>query len=233
MRDSILHTLSSRLGFRGQSLTTVSESFASSNDVKRATGVLGLIFTFFYVNSFTTALRQACTPRRGGARRRGDLGICRWRVVAPRRPAYFALLGGFRRVLSTGAELAGFGIVALAASIGLWWLTPWVMLQRQVRWRPLLASAVLTSVALGGYAISANIWMTHIVESNQKQFGYFGVTLALVTWLSGAGTIILVAASRARYWRRTRESSGVGFAAATMICSCRVRSRRSRRRCGR
>ena len=68
------------------------------------------------------------------------------------------------------------------------------MLQRQVRWRPLLASAIITGIALSAYAVSANVWMTHIVESNQKQFGYFGVTLALVTWLSGAGTIILVAA---------------------------------------
>lgn len=107
--------------------------------------------------------------------------------------AYFALLGGFRRVLSSGPETAGFGIVAVAASIGLWWLTAWVMLQRQVRWRPLFASAVITGIGLTGYAVSANVWMSRIVESNQKQFGYFGVTLALVTWLSGAGTIILVA----------------------------------------
>jgi membrane protein len=194
VRDSILHTISARLGLRGQSLTTVKDSFASSNDIRRATGVLGLIFTFFYVNSFTTALRRVYTK----AWRRPPAGAISGYAVGASWllgvVAYFALLGGFRRVLSTGAELAGFGVLALAASIGLWWLTPWVMLQRQVRWRPLLASAVITSTALTGYAISANIWMTHIVDSNQKQFGYFGVTLALVTWLSGAGTIILVGA---------------------------------------
>src|SRR4029079_13341024 len=107
---------------------------------------------------------------------------------------YFALLGGFRRVLSSGAATVGIGVVALAASIGLWWLTAWVMLHRQVRWRPLFATAVIIAVSLSAYAVSANVWMTRVVESNQKQFGYFGVTLALVTWLSGAGMIILVGA---------------------------------------
>jgi membrane protein len=194
VRDSILNTLTHRLGLSGEGLQTVKGAFASSDDIKRATGILGLIFTFFYVNSFTTALRRVYTK----AWRRPPMGAisgyaigASWLIGVA---AYFALLGGFRRVLGSGPETAGFAVVALAASIGLWWLTAWVMLQRQVRWRPLLASAIITGVALSAYAVSANVWMTHIVESNQEQFGYFGVTLALVTWLSGAGTIILVAA---------------------------------------
>ena len=194
VRDSILNTLTHRLGLSGEGLTTVKGAFASSNDIRRATGVLGLIFTFFYVNSFTTALRRVYTK----AWRRPPAGAISGYAIGASWllgvAAYFALLGGFRRVLSSGPETAGFGIVAVAASIGLWWLTAWVMLQRQVRWRPLFASAVITGIGLTGYAVSANVWMSRIVESNQKQFGYFGVTLALVTWLSGAGTIILVAA---------------------------------------
>ncbi len=194
MRNSILSTLTHRLGLSGDGLNTVKGAFASSNDIRRATGVLGLVFTFFYVNSFTTALRRVFTR----AWRRPPAGAISGYAIGASWllgvVAYFALLGGFRRVLSTGAETAGFGVIALASSIGLWWLTAWVMLQRQVRWRPLFASAVIISVSLNTYAITANVWMSHIVESNQKQFGYFGVTLALVTWLSGAGTIILVGA---------------------------------------
>ena len=194
VRESIISTLAHRLGLSGDGLQTVKSSFASSNDVRRATGILGLLLTFFYVNSFTTALRRVFTR----AWRRPPAGAISGYAIGATWllgiAAYFALLGGFRRVLSSGPETVGFGVVALAASVGLWWLTAWVMLHRQVRWRPLFASAVIIAVSLSAYAISANVWMTRVVESNQKQFGYFGVTLALVTWLSGAGTIILVGA---------------------------------------
>jgi membrane protein len=194
VRESIVSTLAHRLGLSADGLQTVKSSFASSTDVRRATGILGLLLTFFYVNSFTTALRRVFAR----AWRRPPAGAISGYAIGAMWllgiAAYFALLGGFRRVLSSGAETVGFGVVALAASIGLWWLTAWVMLHRQVRWRPLFATAVIIAVSLSAYAISANVWMTRVVESNQKQFGYFGVTLALVTWLSGAGTIILVGA---------------------------------------
>ena len=36
--------------------------------------------------------------------------------------------------------------------------------------------------------------MPGVVTRDQSQFGYFGVTLALVTWFSGAATCVLVGA---------------------------------------
>ena len=36
--------------------------------------------------------------------------------------------------------------------------------------------------------------MPQVVTSNQNQFGFFGVALALVTWFSGAAICILVGA---------------------------------------
>ena len=49
------------------------------------------------------------------------------------------------------------------ASIGVWLLAPWLMLQRQVRWRVLLSGAVMTGVAMRVYAASASLWMPHTV----------------------------------------------------------------------
>ena len=99
-----------------------------------------------------------------------------------------------RAILRGGPETACSRSLALVASIGLWWLTPWLMLQRQVRWRPLVAGAVLTGVGMSVYAATASLWMPRTVTENQHQFGFFGVALALVTWLTGAGTIIVVSA---------------------------------------
>ncbi len=59
IRASILTSLTARLGFRGEALTIAREAFASSDDVRRATGLLGLVLTIFFATSFTTALQRA------------------------------------------------------------------------------------------------------------------------------------------------------------------------------
>ena len=61
---------------------------------------------------------------------------------------------------------------------------------------------VITSVALGVFAVSATIWMPGVVRSNEGQFGFFGVALALVTWFSGAAMCILVGRLRRAGVRR-------------------------------
>jgi membrane protein len=197
VRVSIVTTLIHRAGLTGSSTNIVKGAFASANDTRRATGILGLIFTFFYVNSFTTALRRVYTKawrRPPGGRASGyavGVGFLIGLV------AYAAILGGLRYVFGHGPQTALFAIMALIASIGVWLLTPWLMLQRQVRLRPLLAGAVLTGVGMSVYAATASLWMPHTVSENQRQFGFFGVALALVTWLSGAATIIVVSACAA------------------------------------
>ena len=59
LRTSILTTVTHRLGITGASLATVKQAFASAADIRRATGLLGLVLAVFYASSFTTALRRA------------------------------------------------------------------------------------------------------------------------------------------------------------------------------
>ena len=58
LRMSIFTTVTHRLGITGASLATVKQAFASADDIRRATGLLGLVLAVFYVSSFTTALRR-------------------------------------------------------------------------------------------------------------------------------------------------------------------------------
>jgi membrane protein len=108
--------------------------------------------------------------------------------------AYLSLLGGLRVVVGNGAALALFGVAALTAAMALWWVTPWVMLGRQVRFRVLAPTALLTGLGMTVYGASASIWMPRTVSQNESQFGFFGVALSMVTWLSGAALIIVTAA---------------------------------------
>jgi uncharacterized BrkB/YihY/UPF0761 family membrane protein len=194
VRNSMVESLSHRAGLTGGGLTTVRGAFATANDTKRATGILGLIFTFFFISSFTTALARVYYRawRRPPLRRVSGYAIgASWLFGAV---AYFAILGGLRAVFGSGPKTFLFLVFAVGASVAVWWLTPWWLLQRQVRPRVLLANAVLTGVGLLAYAASASVWMPRTVSSNQHQFGFFGVALSLVTWLTGAGIVIVIGA---------------------------------------
>lgn len=194
VRSSVLTTLTSRLGVRGQALSLAKQAFASSNDIRRATGILGLVLAFFYATSFTTALARVYTEawrrpktHRSGATTRGPLWLIALLV-------YMAVLGSLRDLLGEGVGFGLFLVFALAVSIAWWWFTAWFFLKGDVRWRVLLASGVITGVAMSGYAASATIWMPRVVTNNQTQYGFIGVALALVTWFSGAAICIFVGA---------------------------------------
>jgi membrane protein len=194
IRSSIITTVTSRLGIQGDALRTVREAFVSADDVRKATGVLGLVLAIFFATSFTTALQRVYLrawrrPPAGGAGAywRGAA----WLLVIL---AYAALLGALRAVLGDGIGLGLFAIVSLAVTSGLWWFTAWFLLLTEVRVRVLLPTGVITGIALTGFAASATIWMPNVVTSNQAQFGFFGIALALVTWFSGASICVLIGA---------------------------------------
>jgi membrane protein len=194
MRSSVFTTLTHRLGMTGSALHSAKTAFASAGEVRRATGVLGLILTFFYVSSFTTALQRvylrAWRRPAGGAIGPYVRGAVWFGAVV----AYMALLGAARNVLVGGVWTPVYVVVALAGGTALWWLTAWAMLLRQVRMRVLWPSGAITGIAMSAYALSSTVWMPSTVEKNTHQYGIFGVALALVTWFSGAAICILLGA---------------------------------------
>ena len=56
IRTSIVTALQTRLGMQGDALTIARQAFASADDIRRATGALGLVLTILFASSFTTAL---------------------------------------------------------------------------------------------------------------------------------------------------------------------------------
>jgi membrane protein len=194
VRASIFSTLTHRLGISGDALATAKEAFASADDVRRATGILGLVLTFFFATSFTTAVQRiylrAWRRTPGGkvsAYTRGPIWLATLLV-------YMAILGGLRGRIGNGTGLVVFAVVALGLSAALWWFTAWFLLLGQVRPRVLIPTGLITGLAMSGYALAASVWMPQVVTRNENQYGFFGVALALVTWFSGAAICILVGA---------------------------------------
>ena len=195
IRSSIVTAVSARLGVEGDALELFREGFASSDDIRKATGLLGLVLTVFFATSFTTALQRVYLrawrrpPSRGGPGAYGR-GVV-WLLAML---ATLAILGALRGLFDEGIGSGLLVIVGIAVTSGLWWFTAWFFLYGEVRMRVLLPTGVVTGIALGGYALSAQVWMPSVVTSNEAQFGLFGVALALVTWFSGAAICILTGA---------------------------------------
>ncbi len=194
VRQSIFQTIINRAGLGGESLNSVKGAFANAKDVRRATGVIGLLFTFFYINSFTSALQRVYLRAWRRPKTGKISGYALGAVWLAGIVVYFTLIGGARHFLGRGYEIPLFLLIALAGVVAVWWITPWFMLQRQVRLRVLLPTGILTGIGTAIYAGTATIWMPRTLSENQNQFGFFGVALALVTWLSGTALIIVIGA---------------------------------------
>jgi membrane protein len=194
MRSSIVDAVILRLGLSGDALTVTREAFASSDDLRRATGLLGLVMTIFFASSFTTALQRVYfhtwrRPRRGGISRYWRGTVCLLALLA-----CLAILGGLAGSLDGGLGGGVLAIVALAGTSGLWWFIAWFLLLGDVRGRALVPTGVITAVATAVYGASATIWMPELVTGNEAQFGVFGVALALITWFSGSAICVLIGA---------------------------------------
>jgi membrane protein len=195
VRESIAEALRRRMGIDGDLAPLVQGTFGSPQQIRAATGVLGLLFLFFYATSFTSALQRVYLrawrrPKRGAIKNYGR-GLL-WLVGLV---VGISLVGSMRRIAVGAPETALTLAVAVTGSVVLWWWTAWMLLRSEVRWRPLLPGAVLTAVGMMGFAVWSQVWMPHVVRDNAAQFGFFGIALSLVSWLVGISFVIVGAAA--------------------------------------
>ena len=195
VRTSIFTTLTQRLGIQGAALTSAKQAFTSAEDVRKATGALGLVLTFFFASSFTAAVQRVYLRAWRRAPRGAVSAYARGMTWLATVLAYMAILGTLSRRLGTTRRSAPtwWSPWSLWPDL-LWWFTAWFLLLGHVRWRVLLPTGLITGVALSRLRRVGIDLDAERRDYNQAQFGLFGVALALTTWLSGAAICILVGA---------------------------------------
>jgi len=194
VRQEVLDSMSRRFGVQGSAFDMVKQAFASPAATRAASGFIGTILTIAFAVSFTTALQRAYLrawrrPPGGGA-----MNKFRGAAWVGGAIALVLVVSLVRKLLGVTAGQPLAWLVGLICSTLLWWWTARLMTRGEVRWRPLLPTAVVTGLGSWVYTLVASIWMPGNVTNNFAQFGAFGVALAFVTWFTGLAFVIVVAA---------------------------------------
>jgi len=193
-RSSIVDTIAARFGVGGEALSTMKEAFASPDQTRAATGLLGGLLVVAYAISFTTALQRVYLrawrrPAGGGVRNKGRGAMWVAGVLVA-----LVVLASLRRIVAGPPGTVTVWAVGLVGAILTWWWTARLMLRGEVRWRPLLPTAIITGVGVSAYTMAATVWMPRAVAKHYAQFGSFGIALDFMTWFTGFAFLLIGAA---------------------------------------
>ena len=177
-------------GLSGSAASDLKHAFAPAADVQSEVSAFGVFLLVVSALSFTRALQRLYQL----AWHQPSLGLkaAKWGLVWLGLVIAIVTL---RPLLVSGSD----GIVRLALSLAIagvaWLLTPFVLLARRVAWRRLVPMALLTGVGMTGLAVCSAVWMPRTVATSAAQFGVIGIAFALLSWLVGAGMVLVLAAS--------------------------------------
>ncbi len=194
IRADVVSSLTTRFGISGEPFEIVRQAFATADQTRTASGIVGVLLTVVFGVAFTSALQRTCLrawrrPPGGGAWNKGRGAAWVGGVLV-----LLMVLTLARRSITGFLADGILWAAGLVGSVCLWWWTARLMTRGEVRWRPLLPTAVLSGLGMWIYTLAATVWMPRTLLDQYAQFGAFGVGLAFVTWFTGAGFLIVVAA---------------------------------------
>ena len=194
VRAEIVQSLAVRFGLVGTVSDEIKAAFASPAQTRSAAGVFGVILTLAFAVSFTTALQRVYLrawrrPPGGGLKNKG-----RGAIWVAGIGVLMVLLALVRRLITGWSGEGLTWLVGLLGAIGLWWWTARLMTRSEIRWRPLLPTAVICGLGSWLYTLVAALWMPRNLAGHYAQFGAFGISLAFVTWFTGLSFLLVGAA---------------------------------------
>jgi membrane protein len=177
-------------GLSGSAATDLRHAFAPAGEVQSEVSAFGVLLLIVSALSFARALQRLYQL----AWDQSSLGLkaAKWGLI------WLVLVIAvvtFRPLIVSGTG----DLVRLSISLGIagvaWLLTPFVLLARRVAWRRLVPTALLTGVGMTGLAVCSAVWMPRTVATSAEQFGVIGVAFAMLSWLVGAGMVLVLAAA--------------------------------------
>jgi uncharacterized BrkB/YihY/UPF0761 family membrane protein len=124
---------------------------------------------------------------------------------------FFVLSGvlGLFIVFAGTLKHAGLAVAIpawLVVSTAFWLWTPRFLLHATIGLRALFPGALLASLLLGGATATSPLFLGPWLNSDGKDFGSFGVVVALLAWAFILATISIACAVFSPVWAEWRES---------------------------
>lgn len=175
----------------GDAAASVHQLFATPTGATSGVSVSSAILLLFSGVSFTrrlqTMYRSAWEEEKAGIRGGlfAALGLCALL-------AEMVVLVAVREFVRTLA-LYWLWIVPISIATGLvlWTSIPYLLLNRQVHWRRLLAAGAATALGTSLFGLATTVYMAPLVTQYTEEFGLFGITIALIGWLLGAAVVLV------------------------------------------
>jgi hypothetical protein len=185
--------LVARFGLTGAGAHAARALFATPAQVQAGIGLLGLVILVSSILSFARALERVyldcwqLPALPSGAVRSRLLWLAGFVV------AVSVLSTANDAVEAAGAGAAGW-LIALVGGGAFFLWTPYVLLGRRVSAQRLVATGVVTGVAMFVLAAGSDVIMPDLVSHNTVRYGLIGFTFSLVTWLFSAAVLLVAAA---------------------------------------
>jgi membrane protein len=193
--EVVARTIITKFGLSGASAASVEQLFAVEGVSQSLVGAGSFLLMLYSGVSFTRRLQKMY--RAAWGQQKAD---ARGNVLAV--VALVALLVEFIAVyaiMSLVHTLPADWLLALPLAVltGLvpWTSIPFLLLDRDVYWRRLLVTGGLTALAMAIYGTTTTLYMPEMIERYTRDFGLFGVTIALIGWLLGAAGIVVAGAA--------------------------------------
>jgi membrane protein len=192
--DVIARSIIRRFNLSGDSADAVEQLFLAPAGASSSVSLFSALLLIYSAMAFSRRLqsmyRAAWGRTKAGMRSTmyAGLGLVAFTVMAG--------LSYLVRELATRFPLEWLWTIPLQFGVGLvlWTCIPYLLLERQVHWRRLLATGGASAVFMTVLAIGTPIYMPGMMDRATADFGLFGVTITLLGWLLAAAGIIIASA---------------------------------------
>ncbi|WP_457185575.1 phage holin family protein [Nocardioides sp. P5_E3] len=189
--DVIARSIIRRFNLSGASADAVEQLFLTPAGASSSVSVFSALLLIYSAMAFSRRLqsmyRAAWGRTKAGLRSTmyAGLGLVAFTVMIG--------LSYLVRELASRFPLEWLWTIPLQAGVGLvlWTCIPYLLLERQVHWRRLLATGGASAVCMTILAIGTPIYMPGMMDRATADFGLFGVTITLLGWLLAAAGIVI------------------------------------------
>jgi membrane protein len=109
-----------------------------------------------------------------------------------------------RAVLGTpGGAVFVDAVMFAGVTVFVWWLMHFLLAGR-VGWRTLWPSAIATGIFAAALGVSAKLYFSSSIISDDKTYGPIGAVFDLMTWLIAIGAVLVLGAVAGPAWREAR-----------------------------